>query len=629
MKTNYFIKCIFGLVAGSWITVSGQVNPSVFTEATAPVSVNGVAEEFPFLYEAAAAWGDYNNDGLLDLIIAGVGSEGEKTFFYENNGGNNFIGREHPFPALKQSCAVWFDYNNDGNLDLFLAGWAGTQRYSGLWKNKGSENNFEFEEVLSGTFIAVNNGGGNRSNRYIVAGDYDNDGWTDLYIQGQKGEDKNTRVSYLYRNINGERFELIDKPVKNQTGNPKPFIQLAGGSAAWGDYDGDGWLDLIASGEAIDPDQYDSDYGYHGSYNGAVYRNNGNGTFSEPIEFLGTEEGDVCWFDYNNDGKLDFTVTGVSWKDDWRWLGDVFLNEGTGFVGKEISVTGLPANKQSVSTAIGDVNNDGFEDILYMNASESDGVYLNNEGITSGNIMFTKYNFIYNEPNVSLRGGTANLVDYNNDGKLDAFLIGYGDSGESHARLMKNDSPTGNQAPGTPTNLQIMKGSNGIVMFSWDAPTDDHTPSAALKYNLYIKQGNNVRMTIPADITTGRLKVDEISGLVKRRTLYKVTGLEGDFEWGVQAVDNSKVAGPFAFYGNTDIESVPVSRLVKITGENRSIRIRSENRINGTVNIYTVTGMNLYSEKGEIDQVVNVPSGIYIVKVTLPEGSIAQKVMVK
>ena len=450
MKKYYF----FAFAFAGLTQLSAQVQSPLFTELKTPVVIDGQNSDFPMLYEAAAAWGDYDNDGYLDLLLSGVGAEGVQTLLFKNNGGNSFTKIATTFPGLRSSNATWFDYNNDGNLDLFLAGKKEDgSLYSGLWKNKG--NDAGFEEVFMGTFPQINNGDGNKSNRYVIAADYDGDGWTDLYVQGRtEGGDKNKGIAYLFRNVNGESFERIDKPVKNKmsTGDAKPFIQLSGGGAAWADYDGDGFVDLLVSGEGIDADKYDADYGYHGSYNGAVYKNNGDGTFAEPIEFKGTEEGNAVWLDYDNNGKLDFAVAGVRWDEDasWNWRGDLYVNGAQGFTSYASAVTGLPGNKQSVSLDAGDANNDGFSDILYLNATDAaDAIYLNNGGGTEAP-MFTASPLAYGDQ-AAQRGGTANFVDFDNDGNLDAFLVGYADAQGSHARLMKNELGNGitaNQAPG-------------------------------------------------------------------------------------------------------------------------------------------------------------------------------------
>lgn len=631
MKKYYF----FAFAFAGLTQLSAQVQSPLFTELKTPVVIDGQNSDFPMLYEAAAAWGDYDNDGYLDLLLSGVGAEGVQTLLFKNNGGNSFTKIATTFPGLRSSNATWFDYNNDGNLDLFLAGKKEDgSLYSGLWKNKG--NDAGFEEVFTGTFPQINNGDGNKSNRYVIAADYDGDGWTDLYVQGRtEGGDKNKGIAYLFRNVNGESFERIDKPVKNKmsTGDAKPFIQLSGGGAAWADYDGDGFVDLLVSGEGIDADKYDADYGYHGSYNGAVYKNNGDGTFAEPIEFKGTEEGNAVWLDYDNNGKLDFAVAGVRWDEDasWNWRGDLYVNGAQGFTSYASAVTGLPGNKQSVSLDAGDANNDGFSDILYLNATDAaDAIYLNNGGGTEAP-MFTASPLAYGDQ-AAQRGGTANFVDFDNDGNLDAFLVGYADAQGSHARLMKNELGNGitaNQAPGLPTNLKVSPGSNGIVMFSWDAPEDDTTPSAALKYNLYIKQGDVVRMTVPADLTTGRLKVSEVSGLISKRVLYKVSGLTGEYTWGVQAIDNAKAAGKFANYNSTGITESSVTT-VKVFGDKEVIRISTTQMIDGTVNVYSIDGVNVYARTGELNnEIIRLKKGIYLVNITTSNQTITEKVIVK
>ena len=631
MKKYYF----FAFAFAGLTQLSAQVQSPLFTELKTPVVIDGQNSDFPMLYEAAAAWGDYDNDGYLDLLLSGVGAEGVQTLLFKNNGGNSFTKIATTFPGLRSSNATWFDYNNDGNLDLFLAGKKEDgSLYSGLWKNKG--NDAGFEEVFMGTFPQINNGDGNKSNRYVIAADYDGDGWTDLYVQGRtEGGDKNKGIAYLFRNVNGESFERIDKPVKNKmsTGDAKPFIQLSGGGAAWADYDGDGFVDLLVSGEGIDADKYDADYGYHGSYNGAVYKNNGDGTFAEPIEFKGTEEGNAVWLDYDNNGKLDFAVAGVRWDEDasWNWRGDLYVNGAQGFTSYASAVTGLPGNKQSVSLDAGDANNDGFSDILYLNATDAaDAIYLNNGGGTEAP-MFTASPLAYGDQ-AAQRGGTANFVDFDNDGNLDAFLVGYADAQGSHARLMKNELGNGitaNQAPGLPTNLKVSPGSNGIVMFSWDAPEDDTTPSAALKYNLYIKQGDVVRMTVPADLTTGRLKVSEVSGLISKRVLYKISGLTGEYTWGVQAIDNAKAAGKFVNYNSTGITESSATT-VKVFGDKEVIRISTTQMIDGTVNVYSIDGVNVYARTGELNnEIIRLKKGIYLVNITTSNQTITEKVIVK
>lgn len=216
---------------------------------------------------------------------------------------------------------------------------------------------------------------------------------------------------------------------------------------------------------------------------------------------------------------------------------------------------------------------------------------------------------------------------------MDACLVGYGDAGGSHTRLMKNvlgEGVASNKAPGAPKNLKVTPGANGIAMFSWDAPEDDQTSANALKYNLYIKQGDVIRMTVPADIATGRLKVSEVSGLISKRVLYKVTGLTSDYTWGVQAVDNAKVGGPFAMFDSgTGIDKEPAVAPVKIISEENAIRIVGKCDLKGVVNVYSMDGGNVYSESVLLnDMVIELSKGIYLVKIMLTDEMITKKVIV-
>lgn len=87
------------------------------------------------------------------------------------------------------------------------------------------------------------------------------------------------------------------------------------------------------------------------------------------------------------------------------------------------------------------------------------------------------------------------------------------------------------------------------MTFSWDAPTDDVTPSVALQYNIYVKRAGSKEyfMTVPADLQTGFIKVGELSGQITA-TSYSmyIADEDAEYEWGVQAIDNGKKGGMFA-----------------------------------------------------------------------------------
>ncbi|MEI8203332.1 MAG: VCBS repeat-containing protein [Bacteroidota bacterium] len=228
-----------------------------FEEQTG-ISLTGV-------YQSSVAWGDYNNDGWLDVLISGMNGTLRVAKVFKNNGDNTFTEQTGILlTGVNNSSIAWADYNNDGWLDILLTGQSGTSTYvSTIYKNNG---NNTFTEQTSITLTGV----GNSS---VAWGDYNNDGWLDIVLTGYTGT---ARVSKLYKN-NG------DNTFTEQNG-----ITLAGvqqGNVVWGDYNNDGYLDLLLSG-------------YTGtSYVTKLYKNNGNNTFTEQtgISFTGVSSSSLAW----------------------------------------------------------------------------------------------------------------------------------------------------------------------------------------------------------------------------------------------------------------------------------------------------------------------------------------------
>ena len=655
MKANYLLKHALVAVAlfGTTSVFGQAVVAPTFTEVKNPVigtvypdNESVVADPetgrypFGFTFECAVAWGDYNNDGFLDVMTSGHGhSWSRQTLLYKNNGDGTFtLLMETPFPKLNASNVTWFDYNNDGNLDVFLAGYAEGGRYSGLWKNLGSEANYEFEEVCIAEFEYINNEGGNKNNRYAVAADYDNDGWVDLYFHGYT--DGGDRVAKLYKNINGERFEEVTNVVTNPVLEGHDLVQLNGGGAFWGDYDNDGDLDLIASGwwnseenPNYDPNQEDSDENQRrfSGYIYAVYKNNGDGTFTGTYYDKKGVEGDVVWHDYNNDGALDYMIQGVSrgYMVPWYWVSDIYHNNGDGTFESYLPApdNGLPNHKQEASISFGDVNNDGFEDILFMNADPNAIFYNNNGDGDFTRVNLERMNSEGALENYSQWGGSASFVDYDNDGDLDAFTAAYG----TDPILQRNDGGDdigANEAPSVPTNLDVTV-DNGVASFSWDASTDDL--GSSLRYNLFVKHGNVIKSILPADLTTGRLKVNEtLAPLITN--FYTMKGLPADFTWGVQAIDNARLTSAFATaqYGDGSAIESPIANQVNIFSQKGIVKITSSGDIAGQITVFSVNGAQVYNASTTINNTtIELPAGVYTVKVTATEGALVQKVIVK
>jgi hypothetical protein len=225
---------------------------------------------------------DFDNDGLLDLVVSSV-DPAIPLAYYRNLGNGAFEDRAEPAGLRDQlgglNC-VQADYNNDGWLDIFVirGAWLGTPMRPSLLKNNGD-----------GTFSDVTQEAGLMDPLNAILArwsDYDNDGDLDLFIGCDLVRHR------LYRNDGQGHFE----DVAHQAGvDRQAFCR----GASWGDVDRDGSPDLLVTYFDRPPE---------------LYHNRGDGTFEDVAKRWNVLEPDVgfsCWFwDYDNDGWLDVFATG-------------------------------------------------------------------------------------------------------------------------------------------------------------------------------------------------------------------------------------------------------------------------------------------------------------------------------
>ncbi|MGQ9662847.1 MAG: FG-GAP repeat domain-containing protein, partial [Kiritimatiellia bacterium] len=235
--------------------------PKVFTTYTAVFTDIGAA--LAGVQNAAAAWGDYDNDGDLDLALAGDTGAGRITRIYRNDGGGVFTDVTAGLPGVSACSLAWGDYDNDGDLDLALAGDTGAGRITRIYRNDGG-----------GVFTDVTAGLPGVSACSLAWGDYDNDGDLDLVAAGNTGA---ARIARIYRNDDGV---FTDIGAAALTG-----VDVC--SAAWGDYDNDGDLDLLLAG-------------YTGAaYITRLYRNAGGVFVDTGAGLIGVGDCSVAWGDYD------------------------------------------------------------------------------------------------------------------------------------------------------------------------------------------------------------------------------------------------------------------------------------------------------------------------------------------
>ena len=226
--------------------------------------------------DSAAACCDYDNDGNIDLLIAGDTESALVTKLYRNEGSAWASVTSAVFPGVKHSAIAWADFDNDGRPDVLIAGESASGRITKLFHNNGDDT---FSEVTGLNLPGV-------SHCSVAWADYDNDGRMDFAIAG---ESDSGYITKIFHNDADGGFSDIQAPL---TG-------VSPASICWGDYNNDGYLDLAVSGERSDSVKTTR-----------ICQNTGAG-FTELDMGLPGAVGSIVWLDYNNNGKLDLAISGT------------------------------------------------------------------------------------------------------------------------------------------------------------------------------------------------------------------------------------------------------------------------------------------------------------------------------
>ena len=347
-----------------------------FTEQTG-INITGVSN-------SSVTWGDYDNDGDLDILLTGYNGSNLISKIYKNNNDNTFTELTGINLAVGNSVADWGDYDNDGDLDILLIGYDGTTNHTIVYRNDGADT---FTNITGNLCAESYNRG--------IWGDFDNDGDLDILVSF----DNSVIKTYIYRNDGNDTFTEVDLALT---------INVDNGSFDCADYDNDGDLDFLITG-----------YYSSGTYYSLVYRNDGNLSFTDiNANLIGMDACKAKFGDYDNDGDQDIILTG-------RWNAVIYKNNGNDTFTEQTEITLIDMLYEG-DNDWGDYDNDGDLDILLA------GMYLDNGDKVATKIYKNNGDNTFTEQTdiilTGIRDGSIAWGDYDNDGDLDIILTGNSDA---------------------------------------------------------------------------------------------------------------------------------------------------------------------------------------------------------
>ena len=391
------------------VVSTGGAHAAVLDAEKRPITAGGFVKEGPVIFEDVA-----EKSGLARWRH--VMGTAERSFILETVG----------------SGVALLDYDNDGWLDIYLVNGS---TYDAMNGKAEAPHAALFHNNHDGTFTDVAVRAGVTNDRWgfgVAVGDYDNDGWPDLYVT-------NFGKNRLYHNNHDGTFTDVAEKAGVALGNWST-------GATFGDYDGDGRLDLFVPGYV----HYDLEHppvpgsaavafstcefraikvmcgprGLKGEPD-HLFHNNGDGTFTDvsvkagvgdPNNYYGLT---AVFADVNNDGRLDLMVANDSTPN------YLYINKGDGTFEDASYASGYALNENgretaSMGIAVGDFRNNGLLDLYNTVFSDDYNPLYRNDG--GGNFSDVSYQTGIAEVTIPFLGWGTGFLDYDNDGWKDLFV---------------------------------------------------------------------------------------------------------------------------------------------------------------------------------------------------------------
>lgn len=432
MKTFFSLKSTLSACAGATLFLTGLSSTS-FSQQFTDVSAEAGIIQIEARAWGNPIWGDINNDGYLDLLVPVHELDylgGPLTpFVYINNQDGTFtekgvesgLNGNAPDDNKDWLSCSFGDYDNDGNLDFLTVeppfqGGGGDDGNSiaisivpvrnPLYKGNG-DGTFTYTAATAGLELGRNYGG----SAFFV--DYDNDGHLDIFVKNQSTTQE-TSLNVLYHNDGDGTFTI----VQGAGGLADANRGLNEGTlCSFADYDNDGYMDAIFGGNGAAE---------------ALYRNQGDGTFVEVTEAAGITPRvnalGFAWGDYDNDGLLDLYIS----RGKQSGLGDLgntlYRNNGNGTFTELANAAGVNDNTNTWAAVWGDYDNDGFLDLFVVRTGTT-AIGIGNANLLYHNNGDGTFTDKAAEEGVDLQDDDLNSAhklaawgDYNNDGFLDLVV---------------------------------------------------------------------------------------------------------------------------------------------------------------------------------------------------------------